>query len=77
LESSIQLYSKSIKEKEQLLDIAKVSYQSDQMSMEDYLKYEDDVVLEQSKLFKAQAQKWQTLMKLNVIYGNKIEEVVK
>jgi outer membrane protein TolC len=77
LESSIQLYSKSIKEKEQLLDIAKISYQSDQMSMEDYLKYEDDVVLEQSKLFKAQAQKWQTLMKLNVIFGNKIEEVVK
>jgi len=77
LESSIVLYNNSIKEKEQLLDIAKVSYQSDQLSMEDYLKYEDDVVLEQSKLFKAQAQKWQTLMKLNVIYGNKIEEIVK
>jgi hypothetical protein len=45
--------------------------------MEDYLKYEDDLILEQSKLFKAQAQKWQTLMKLNVIYGNNIEEVVK
>ena len=77
LESSIVLYNNSIKEKEQLLDIAKVSYQSDQLSMEDYLKYEDDVVLEQSKLFKSQAQKWQTLMKLNVIYGNKIEEIVK
>jgi len=77
LESSVELYTNSIKEKEQLLDIAKVSYASDQLSMEDYLKYEDDVVLEQSKLFKAQAQKWQTLMKLNVIYGNNIEEVVK
>jgi hypothetical protein len=77
LESSIVLYNNSIKEKEQLLEIAKVSYQSDQLSMEDYLKYEDDVVLEQSKLFKSQAQKWQTLMKLNVIYGNKIEEIVK
>lgn len=77
IENSIQLYGNSIKEKEQLLAIAKVSYQSDQMTMEDYLKYEDDLVLEQSKLFKAQAQKWQTLMKLNVIYGNKIEEVVK
>jgi outer membrane protein TolC len=77
LESSITLYNNSIKEKEQLRDIAKVSYQSDQMTMEDYLKYEDDLVLEQSKLYKAQAQKWQTLMKLNVIYGNKIEEIVK
>ena len=77
LDNSIQLYNKSIKEKEQLLDIARVSYQSDQLSMEDYLKYEDDLVLEQSKLFKAQAEKWQTLMKLCVIYGNNIEEVVK
>ncbi len=77
IDSSIQLYSNSIKDKEQLLDIAKVSYQSDRLSTEDYLKYEDDLVLEKSKLYKAQAQKWQTLMKLNVIYGNNIEEIVK
>ena len=77
LDNSIQLYDNSVKEKEQLLDIAKVSYQSDQMTMEDYLKYEDDVILEKSKLFKAQADKWQTLMKLCVIYGNNIEEIVK
>lgn len=77
LDNSIQLYNKSIQEKEQLLEIAKVSYQSDQLSMEDYLKYEDDVVLEKSKLYKSQAEKWQTLMKLCVIYGNNIEEIVK
>jgi outer membrane protein TolC len=77
LDNSIQLYQNSVKEKEQLLDIARVSYQSDQMTMEDYLKYEDDVVLEKSKLFKARADKWQTLMKLCVIYGNNIEEIVK
>lgn len=77
VDNSIQLYENSVKEKEQLLDIAKVSYQSDQLTMEDYLKYEDDVVLEKSKLFKAQADKWQTLMKLCVIYGNNIEEIVK
>ena len=77
IDNSIQLYDNSVKEKEQLLDIAKVSYQSDQMTMEDYLKYEDDIILEKSKLFKAQADKWQTLMKLCVIYGNNIEEIVK
>lgn len=77
LDNSVQLYDNSVKEKEQLLDIAKVSYQSDRMTMEDYLKYEDDVILEQSKLFKARAEKWQTLMKLCVIYGNNIEEIVK
>jgi outer membrane protein TolC len=37
IESSIQLYNNSIKDKEVLLTIAKVSYQSDQMTMEDYL----------------------------------------
>ena len=77
LSNSLELYQASIKEKEELLAIAKVSYASDQMSMEDYLKYEDDLVLEQSKLFKTQAQKWQTLVKLAVLYGNNIEEIVK
>ena len=77
LTNSRELYQASIKEKEELLAIAKVSYASDQMSMEDYLKYEDDVVLEQSKLFKTEAQHWQTLVKLAVIYGNNIEEIVK
>lgn len=77
IENSIQLYNNTIKDKESLLEIAKVGYQSDQMNMEDYLKYEDDIILEKSKLFKAQADKWQTLMKLCVIYGNNIEEIVK
>jgi len=77
LDNSIQLYENSVKEKEQLLEIATVSYQSDQMTMEDYLKYEDDVILEKSKLFNAQAEKWQTLMKLCVIFGNNIEEIIK
>lgn len=77
LENTIQLYSKSIKDKEELLEIAKVGYTSEKLTMEDYLRYEDDVVLEKSKLFKAQAEKWQTLMKLNVIYGNNIEQIVK
>lgn len=77
IENSIQLYNNSVKDKEELLVIAKVSYRSDQMTMEDYLKYEDDLVLEKSNLFKAQAQKWQTLVKLAVIYGNNIEEIVK
>jgi hypothetical protein len=77
ISNSLELLRSSIKEKEELLAIAKVSYASDQMSMEDYLKYEDDLVLEQSQLFKTEAQHWQTLVKLAVIYGNNIEEIVK
>jgi outer membrane protein TolC len=74
---SEELYKQSILDKEELLNIAKVGYKSDRMSIEDYLKYEDDLLLEESNLYKIQAQKWETLMKLAVIYGNNIEEIVK
>ena len=77
LNSSIELYKQSIKDKKELLKIAKTSYLSHRMTVEDYLKYEDDVVLEESNLYKTQAKKWQTLMQLAVIYGNNIEQIVK
>ena len=77
LDNSIQLYKKSIENKQELLKIAKADYKTDRMTMEDYLKYENDLALEKSKLFKAKAEKWQTLMKLCVIYGNNIEEIIK
>lgn len=77
LNSSIELYGQSIQDKKDLLEIAKVSYLSHRMTVEDYLKYENDVVLEESNLYKTQAQKWQTLMQLAVIYGNNIEQIVE
>lgn len=77
LENSLQLYQNSIKNKQALLETAKVAYRSEQMTMEDYLKYEDDVTMEQSKMFKSQAQKWQNLVQLAVIYGNNIEQIVQ
>ncbi len=77
LNNSNELYKKSVKDKEELLKIAKVAYESDRMSTEDYLKYEDDLLMERSKLYQTEAQRWQTLMKLAVIYGNSIEEMVK
>jgi len=77
LYASEKLYQQNIQDKTEILRIAKASYQSSRISIEDYLKYEDDLVLEKSKLYKAQAEKWQTLMKLAVIYGNNIENLVK
>jgi len=77
LYKSEKLYQQNVKDKEDILTIAKVSYQSGRIAIEDYLKYEDDLVLEKSKLYKSQAEKWQTLMKLAVIYGNNIENLVK
>lgn len=77
IENQITLYKQSIKDKEELLKISETAYKSGRMTIEDYLKYEDDLVLEQSKYYKAEADKWQTLMKLSVIYGNNIENIVK
>ncbi|MCF6181225.1 TolC family protein [Lutibacter sp.] len=77
LYKSEKLYQQNIKDKEEILNIAKESYKSGRIAIEDYLKYEDDLVLEKSKLYKAAAEKWQTLVKLAVIYGNNIENLVK
>ena len=77
LENSIKLSKKSIENKEKLLKIAKVNYNSGRLSTEEYLRYEDDVVNAKAKLYQAKAQKWQTLMELAVIYANNIEEIVQ
>ncbi len=77
ISNKINLYKQSIKDKEDLLKVAKVAYKSTRMTIEDYLKYEDDLVLEKSKLFQSQAEKWQSLMQLAVIYGTPIDNLVK
>lgn len=77
LKRSKQLYQKSIKDKEKLLKIAKVNYQSGRLSTEEYLRYEDAVVAQKANLYKTIATEWQTLVQLAVIYGNNIEELVR
>jgi len=77
LDNSIKLSQKSIQNKEKLLKIAKVNYNSGRLSTEEYLRYEDDVVSAKAKLYEAKAQKWQTQMELAVIYANNIEEMVR
>ena len=77
INKSIQLNESSILSKQELLNIAKESYLKDRMTVEDYLKYEDDLLFEKAKLYQTQAKRWQTLMQLAVIYGNNIENLVK
>lgn len=77
IDRSIELNESSIQSKRELLSIAKESYLKDRMTIEDYLKYEDDLLLEKAKLYQTQAERWQTLMQLAVIYGNNIENLVK
>jgi len=77
LDNSYKLYTQSVADKQKLLDIAKVSYESGRISTEEYLRYEDALVAKKAELYKVEATKWQTLMQLAVIYGNNIEEMVK
>ena len=77
LNNSIKLYKQSIKNKKELLNIAKVNFNTGRISTEEYLRYEDAVVIQEANLYKTEAIRWQTHMRLAVIYANNIEEMVK
>jgi len=77
LDNSLKLYTQSVQNKKKLLAIAKVNYNNGRLSTEEYLRYEDAVVTQEANLYKTHATKWQTLMRLAVIYANNIEEMVK
>jgi len=77
LADSIALSKKSIANKTKLLKIAKVNYKSGRLTIEEYLRYEDDVLSAEAKLYKTEAQRLQTVMELAVIYANNIEEIIK
>jgi len=77
LDDSEALYKKSVQNKEKLLAIAKVNYESGRLSTEEYLRYEDDVVAAKANLYKIKAEKTQNTMQLAVIYANNIEEMIK
>ena len=77
LDNSVKLYKQSINDKKQLLEIAKLNYKNGRLSTEEYLRYEDDVVSAEAKLYKSEAELIQTKMQLAVIYANNIEEMVK
>jgi len=77
LKDSIALYEQSVADKKRLRDIAGAGYKNGRLSVEEYLRYEDAVVESEANLYRARAEKWQTLMQLAVIYGNTIEEIVQ
>ena len=77
IKTSSTLYKKSVKNKQKLLNIAKISFKNGRMSMEEYLRYEDELLAQKAKLYESYMLKWQTLMKLAVIYANDIEEIVR
>lgn len=77
LRSSLVLDKNNIKNKEELLKIAKVSYLNGTMPVIDFLKYEDDVVAAKASLYQTKTKIIETVMQLAVIYANNIEEIVQ
>ncbi|WP_353663156.1 TolC family protein [Hydrogenimonas sp. SS33] len=74
---SIELAKKSVKNRESLLNYAKVAFDTGRMTEEEYLRYEEGLLDAQSKLYEAKARKWQATAQLAVIYGNDLEEIVE
>jgi len=77
LNDSVGLAQKSIEEQKALLKVAKVSLDNEVITQEEYLRYEDAVVNAKANLYKIDAQKWQDIAQLAVIYGNDLKGIVK
>ena len=77
LEKSIDLAQKSITDSETLLSVAKVAVRSGRMTLEDYLRYESDVLSAQAALYQARQQRWQVLSQQAALYGTDLKGVVK
>ena len=77
LNRSVGLARKSVADQQRLLKIAKVSLLNETITQEEYLRYEDALANAKTALYKAEAQKWQDIAQLAVIYGNDLRRIVK
>jgi len=77
LKRSVSLAHKSVADQKRLLHIAKVSLRNESITEEEYLRYEDALADAKAALYKAEAQKWQDIAQLAVIYGNDLRRIVK
>ena len=70
-------YAKSIKNKRRLLNIARVSYENQMMSIEEYLRYQDDLIYQEANIFKVKAKITETQAQLAMLYGNNLERIFR
>jgi len=77
LNQSKQLTQDNIDKQQKLLEYAKVAFEQGSMTQEDYLRYEDALLNAKAKEYQVISQKWQTIGKLSVIYGNDLKEIVE
>jgi outer membrane protein TolC len=77
IEKSIELAEQSIADSQRLLAVARVAVRSGRMLLEDYLRYESDVLAAQASLYQAREQRWQILSQQAALYGTDLKGVVK
>jgi outer membrane protein TolC len=77
IEKSIELAEQSISDSQRLLAVARVAVRSGRMTLEDYLRYESDVLAAQASLYQAREQRWQVLSQQAALYGADLKGVVK
>jgi len=77
IEKSADIARKSISDSQTLLAVAQVSVRSGRMTLEDYLRYESDVLSAQAVLYQTLQQLWQSVSQQAVLYGTNLKGVVK
>jgi len=77
LQKSLKFAQKSVGEQKKLLKIAKVALKDEQMTEEEYLRYENALANAKANYYSFEAKMWQDRAQLAVIYGNDLRRIVK
>jgi len=74
---SIQLAEQRVGNNKQLLDVARVAYDSGRTTTEEYLRWEATLLASQSAVYGSRQERWQVLSQQAVLYGTDLRGVVK
>ncbi|MBU0910561.1 MAG: TolC family protein, partial [Proteobacteria bacterium] len=77
LEQSLQLARESEKNSHELLATAKVSFTAGRMTLEEYLRYESQLLASQAAVEEVQSKRWQLWSQQAVLYGIDLRGVVQ
>ncbi len=77
IDTSLRLAAESTKNNDNLLVIARVTYDSGRITTEEYLRYEARLLASKADMAKAKDEKWQVIAKQAVLYGIDLKGVVQ
>ncbi len=77
LRGNMRFGKKDIMQQKRLLKIAKSTFESQRMPIEEYLRYIDSLYEAKADYYKIKAVYWQTFAKLAFIYGNDLSKILK